>query len=984
MVLALAGAALLYSGCTKDYQKDIDDLNTEVATLQNTVQKLQDQVSALEELRSRVSALENADKELKTLIDACNAEIKKIQEGYATKEELESGLTALKNEITETLNGLAADVKDNADAIAALQDAYAAVGEFAGALNTDKIASVVLVPSMSYYNSQIYEPAINYTLTNYNRRGAAEPLFETERMVDLHFAVRPASLASSLNSENTVLNVVVDGLGEISYPVTIYDADPETGDVYLVSEIACPAPKYAPKFNDNYIYPFSLEVSDITEGGVYNSIQSPFYFAYETKSQKTNLQYFFYDVEKAKPVDELSDIEVPWNEYATSERSFYEGYAVGLGSEYGLFTLDEAAYIFGVDVADITPELHILDRVNYSNTPKGSDNIAVDIDAWTAKMKATKADAAKAAVDAWAKVTIEAYFNQDFEKYTVARTTQDYWVVVAEGKTITIGDYNFPWIGENKTPADAKALNLPVSDKIKDGLVLEAYDANGAFIADAVANVDGELVNVTFTTQMTFKDKAQTITFVGYPYYADTETYDTVVFTVTLDPKPANKKLDLGVFTIDGSSTKSVPVALDGIIKALVNGDEALYANFSKSPLYQTIAVNFDANKTISKIGVEYSNGTVAKYEGGLVNRVFGSFGLTYWDKDAQDGSHKAGDASTLTMYRPVYGATYTFFGSTTAYGVNYEFTFQVVVNPADFALVTTPNVSAGNIINVYAEIAGSLLNPKYTINDVYFSDYFEISKVVKDELYVNFVFDYEYKDADKGIYYAGNALWGTSKEIVPTGWRKNNIVRVNEASKTLVREGNFLNWNNYEGRQIYGTATLGYLDGLEFIPVGDAIEFTLVTPDPIKTFEVTPITTDERVAGKNVTVDLSSSLALTSQIDGITIKPAYKWGDKGVHYWSYYDLSFGFFDAETGMLATEAPAKIEGTLNGQPFTFVKGTHYTVDDYEITFLANNAYGDITFSVPVGIEHVYGYGVAEHSANLEVTIPQHKQDAPAGE
>lgn len=921
MVLALAGATLLYSGCTKDYQKDIDDLHQDVATLQSTVQKLQDQVTALEALNAKVGGLE-------TLIQQCNDAIKKIQDNYATKEELTYAVETLAEEINDALDEIAEQVGYNTEAIEALADAYEAMGEVVESLNLEKFSSVALVPS-----NPLAEPLYQFALTVGDE--FPQTLIETYPQLYLQYAVRPYYLASTLNEENTALHVVYGG-NDYYLPINVIEGDSETGNVYVVADV--PAELYPLEY-----FPFSLEIADVNANGVVNNIKSPFNFAFNT-GITTNLTYAAYDELTGEAVDEFPAYKIPWNEFETSERTFFDGYALGLqlGWAGNIMSLEEAALCMGVDVEDITPEFEF----DYD----ADDEIDVDEDFWTAEMAAEDAEEAIASVGATATAYAKAYFTIDYLPFYISFWEQDYVVVPSEGKTITIDGCNFPWVGDDFTPAKY-IINVEVTEKLEKPLALR----NENFREPIFVTPDGELATIMIPRGMfEFAPVAQEYTFEGTIFNVDTMTYDIVEFTVTLDPKPADKVIDLGTFYTDGSATEEVDVDLDGVVVDLVDGDEELYYNFEEDPIYSDIAEEFDWNNEIEKVVVEFADGSVKKLPWQSYRALF-AMEFAYDDDEDADES-----VLTFSEGAAVYGATFTFFGTTEAFGVNYEYTFKVEVADADFALVTTPMVGADNVITDYAEIVDS----KYTLNDVYFSDYFEVNKVVNDELFVEFTFSYE-DDVD------GVAKWDNAETI-----EEDDIfeVPVNAGLKTLQRTDKYLNWNTYEGRQIFGEATLGYKVDGEFVPVGEALEFTLVTPDPIKSFEVSAITADERVAGKDAKVNLASTLSLKSQIDGKTISP------DGVaaadaHKWSWYDLSFGYVEKDD---VTELPDTIEGTLNGEDFTFEKGTHYTVDGTEITFLANNAYGTITFTLPVGIRHCYDYGYAEHVANLDVTIPQHIQ------
>ena len=159
IVLALAGSALLYVGCTKDYsgeittlQKELEDLkkstseqftslNNQIGNMQQqlssletakeriekNIQTLTDRVGALETfrnsaeqkfsqydqkfteldgeiagLKANIAALQNADVEIQKAIDAVKARIKALEDNTYNKTEVDNKLEALKNWATES------------------------------------------------------------------------------------------------------------------------------------------------------------------------------------------------------------------------------------------------------------------------------------------------------------------------------------------------------------------------------------------------------------------------------------------------------------------------------------------------------------------------------------------------------------------------------------------------------------------------------------------------------------------------------------------------------------------------------------------------------------------------------------------------------------------------------------------------------------------------------------------------------------------
>lgn len=159
IVLTLAGSALLYTGCTKDYSGEITTLQQEVAELQkstseqftslnNQIGKMQQQLSSLETakeriekniqtltdrvgaletfrsnaeqkfsqyeqkfteldgeiagLKANIKALQDADEEILKAIDAAKARIKALEDNTYTKEQVDNKLEALKNWAAES------------------------------------------------------------------------------------------------------------------------------------------------------------------------------------------------------------------------------------------------------------------------------------------------------------------------------------------------------------------------------------------------------------------------------------------------------------------------------------------------------------------------------------------------------------------------------------------------------------------------------------------------------------------------------------------------------------------------------------------------------------------------------------------------------------------------------------------------------------------------------------------------------------------
>ena len=165
LVFALAGATLMYTGCTKDYDEEINRINQNVTNLQNDLSsKLSDLEGKVSTLNSSVSSLDaaykaadaalqkgidanagnitNLQKDLKDLkdktasdIDGLKARVAALEEAtkdldklatkeevaqtYATKEELKNAKEALEKKIDDEIAALKADVLKAAEEIQA-------------------------------------------------------------------------------------------------------------------------------------------------------------------------------------------------------------------------------------------------------------------------------------------------------------------------------------------------------------------------------------------------------------------------------------------------------------------------------------------------------------------------------------------------------------------------------------------------------------------------------------------------------------------------------------------------------------------------------------------------------------------------------------------------------------------------------------------------------------------------------------------------
>jgi hypothetical protein len=140
LVFALAGATLMYTGCTKDYGEEIDNLDAKLTNVQkdlsDKLSDLQGQLSTVKSgvssLESAVAALKTADEGFKTDISGLKTKVAAIEDAIkdldklATKKELADAQAALEQKINEDLAAAkemvlakAQELQDQIDAISA-------------------------------------------------------------------------------------------------------------------------------------------------------------------------------------------------------------------------------------------------------------------------------------------------------------------------------------------------------------------------------------------------------------------------------------------------------------------------------------------------------------------------------------------------------------------------------------------------------------------------------------------------------------------------------------------------------------------------------------------------------------------------------------------------------------------------------------------------------------------------------------------------
>ena len=975
VVFALAaGASLAYTSCTKDYDNEIKDLNTEISALQSTVSGLQTAISNLEALASTVSSQGGDISGIKATISQLQSAVDAIKSNYVTEDEAKAIAKNAVAALKEQVEAMQAEMVTQEDLYDILSELSGGVLELMAALEMQivgSVQSIVKLPTTAVgpwwadYEDPLIEIAQVYNMTD----GVGKEVVPTSASILSAFTVQPAGAAEKLAEDAFVYYRIYSPRYGIDayFPAEIYDYN-DDGDIFVKCDftalynqmVGTPAilatlPNWSTYasliLSDTLTIPAEDEDDEDTVLPLTNIATN--FFSVRIPNAPTDIftNFTLYDPETDTPYwgGALPDIEVPYNQYANSTHTFGEGLDLLIAGQY---TIEEFAELYNIDPALLTPEIEITKQAPF--TTQGvratkAPKFAYDEDSAEIKMDVTKLADAKAQIDNHADVNINVKVGGNASN----AFTQRYLVVEAEGGNVVIEGETFTWKGGATTYAltDDEALVDPADIKVPAaGFNFAVGAGNPGLLAPVnvqyLANEHVNLAKVTYPAGA-FAYAARAAQRKLTYEHIDADFVKTIyTMTVSIGPKPANKTLDLGTYYANGSASNAVPVDLSGIMQKMIDSDAALWAQVpvtAANPLLNQFAAGAWAPVTV----IDETTG---------VAQPIGSF-VTAFAYNA--GTKK--DATTLTIAAPLgfYGQKYAVSGTYTIMGVTYTVTYHVVIREASYTMVSTPYVQEGNIVPVEGAIVGGV----YALDDIHMSKYFQIDnngEAINDVLTVDFTFDYEWDGKTPAVRYApaGAINVADNSEVATATGISVAGAAVNAANGQLVdAAGATVQWGTYGGRKIYGTAQLMAAG----TPLGEPIEFTLQTANPIKSTEARP-TVLKRYSGVDVDYFApKDSLNIITVLTDKNVAPT----PKVLHVGNYaeYAITVGAFVEGEGYKpwATNVYPTLQGKLNGVDFTFTDNVHYKVlADGRVQFLKDNAYGDIEVNIPLSILHVLDY------------------------
>ena len=341
LVFAFAGAALMYTGCTKDYSEEINNLDQKVNAQDK---KLTD---AIEEARSLAA------------LAATKADL----QNYAKLSDLNSAIEALEGNYDGTLEDLADDIANLKKAVEALQSEEGLTGKVNSALKSiaelealyDQIQSIVLVPTDIEADA-----AIVFDPYDFGREFGRGPELYAAKVL---YQVFPAEFAAEVGTKYTPEALVVPVRKGVDVDFTLetnfIKADPTTGFVE-VSYVIIPDHEslfHQPNLDKGYAVSLKL-----TDEASHTEIASEYYVVEHEHSDVIDL------IETAVIAKDGKVLHPHSNTFRTiqllydnleAEEEFFEGGEIAFEDYYGnLYTKAEVEAMFGgrykvVDETDI-------------------------------------------------------------------------------------------------------------------------------------------------------------------------------------------------------------------------------------------------------------------------------------------------------------------------------------------------------------------------------------------------------------------------------------------------------------------------------------------------------------------------------------------------------------------------------------------------------------------------------------------------------
>lgn len=916
IVCTLAGAALLYTGCTKDYSGDVKEISSEVTALQT---KVNDVNNALEKYKTEANAAIQANA---TAI-AAKADASTVQ---ALKTEVEN-LKPIVNANATAITGLQSSVNSNASAIAdLLSDVSTAQSDIEALKNAQTAFNGTAEDLLDFVSALaaritniVPVPSKDTTLSSIGIQGSSS---DTVTVFSAKFAVRPAEAASQITKDNAKI-LIAEGTKAVANKIpTTLDITTlnykEDGIIEVFASKKGNSVSGAADANYAVYYAIDFTAKDDADS-TYDVISDYAKATVANNVTSINDLYFRYKGDTKLTAAVTDSIAVPYDA-ADSKWAPLADYSIKMVIGGNALTPADGAALLGI--AETLTAVGDTSAVSVATIP-------------AAAVKYTKADQSFAIVDVLtAKANIYANTgNEDVNvnngflakdssalanvvpityKYRVAKSVKEVGTFAAQTvKWNYTGVYTFTTqpgdidVTANKLFPEGPAVN----GKTKaDSAVTAVFDYDDLGHAQAT---------ITFNNFPTTAPGDQT-TKLEYINTSDTLRL-TVPFTVT--EFPGKTAVDLGdstyvisdVLNTNKTFTFNPQVKYAAIPKAdttayfgdLTGTSAALYAAFDAVPFVYDTTIVTKADGSATTIALTSTDVVLNTTTGDVAfaNGVLG-FGQNY----------------KVKFTKKVFGQTY-------------KFEFDVIVPEATFAFAKTENVNANNEVTVEGDTTAT--PGVYTIARAFIKNYLtvrdkesgELSAVANLQVKTNLTFE------DSTLFDNGTDTVLNSETVT---------IATDPANVTagLIDAATNINWANYEGRKIFAHVALKA--GAQTV---DSIDLTLIAQKPVTA------TFGDIALDRPVGADTTFSIAKNLKVYGV-LKPNVNIIDPTT------GLQTGTIDYK--VVVTPDWTKVEGSIDGGARRPLNSTEYAGAGMNLTIKGDSHNPTMVVYVPVTIEYYLDY------------------------
>ena len=932
LVCAFAGAALLYSGCTKDFSSDIKEIDTDLTALQGQVNNLN---TALENFKTTANNAIEANKALiaqkadASTVSALQTELNNLKSLEASdKAALQSAINDLKprvDALENNLTDLLADFADAQDDIAALK---AAKTEFDGSVE-DLLAQIGAIANR--ITSIVAVPALTDVIQTYALGTNDTTIFSAA------FAIRPKEAAETLNKDNVevILKEAKDraAIDKIVKPNKV-EVDAATGTVSVYAILGDLAALGA----GNALH-YSLDFFGKDEADSVYHVMSNFEEA-TINATPNNVLTLYKLVKDNKEVTAAPTIakDVPYDA-ADSEFKPFDGYSIKVKIGDNFLAPADAAALLGFPAA----KMAVKDTAKVVTAGITAGATKIDTAAFNTTVKIANVDKAKTSLNGTHTFTMVYAIGSATPATPVTPALTATYKIIPSVKSLgTLAKQTIKWnfIDGNRTVQATNYTTAPTKlDPAYTGTVNATRITKGststtlatpAAVNGIVATSEAEVVLTGFpmhTDGGTYK--VHNMVFPGAGHPADTLTLDFDV-EVTKFPGDTNVALPDSAYKITAIPSPAKTFNIDFVKGAIPPADTMKFYGDLTVPAATPIYTAFDgaAAYTVDSVVVYKADGK-------------------------REGTAAGVTATKSTLVFPAnlfeYNKTYKVYVSHNAFGgIKYLYTQNIVVAPADFHLGTSAYVLDGNIVPIEGDTTTTY--PAYSIKKAYLSKYLRIvdSENNLDNtagLTVDATILYEDSAQfaqPKGIWYAAPDTTVGTAAFQPSG--------THTVTDGILSDADSLNWNTYGGRELKVKAVLKA--GTQRV---DSLVLTLKTERPINA-ETTGAIANNRVAGVNDTILVSKKMKITSILNSsqnlinpntgaIAAAPTY-----GIV------VKIDTTKAVRGAVSTEAERDL---VRGTEYEFIKVGGAT--DYNaIVIIGDSANPTVKAKVPVQVGYSFDY------------------------